>query len=77
MVSGRRRTRHKESLLCVCELEAAVATGACQELTITWVKNLDSDDKSSNKKMHSPDRHSVFINQKRKRIEKSCKFLDS
>ena len=54
-----------------------MATGACQELTITWVKNLDSDDKSSNKKMHSPDRHSVFINQKRKRVEKSCKFLDS
>ena len=63
--------------MCVCELEVAVATGACQELTMTWVKNLDSDNKSSDKKTHSPNRHTVFINQKRKRIENSCKFLDS
>lgn len=26
--------------------------GACQELTMTWVKNLDLDDKSINRKSH-------------------------
>lgn len=51
-VSGKRGTKYKGSLLCVCELEAAVAMGACQEFTMTWVKNLQLDDKSSNRKIH-------------------------
>lgn len=57
VVSRARGKRCKGNLLCVCELEAEVATGACQELTMTLVGNLDLDDKSSNKKMHGPARN--------------------
>lgn len=48
MVSGEGNRRQREPV-CVCELEAVVATGACQELTMTCEKNLDFDDKSSNR----------------------------
>lgn len=51
MVSGEGNKIQREPV-CVCELEAVVATGACQELTMTCAKNLDFDDKSSNREIH-------------------------
>lgn len=56
-----------------------MATGACQELTMTWMKNLDLDGKSSSGKMHGPARnwHVLLLNHVRERIENSSKFLDS
>lgn len=78
MVSRERGMGHQESLLCICELEAEVATGACQELTMTLVGNLDLHDKSSNRKIHGPARnwHVLLVKHTWERIENSSKFLD-
>lgn len=78
MASRERGMRCKGSLSCVCELEAEVVTGACQELIMTLVANLDLDDKSSNEKIHGPARnwHVLLVKHTWKRTENSSKFLD-
>lgn len=78
MVSRARRTSRTGNMLCACELEAEVATEACQELTMTLVGNLDLDDKSSNEKIHGPARnwHVLLVKHTWERTENSSKFLD-